>query len=465
MLPDNIKNIHFIGIGGYGMSALAHVLLERGYGVSGSDIKESAITGMLEEKRANVYIGHHADNLGKAQLVIYSTAISSDNPELAVAREKEIIVWHRSELLAALINNCYGIAIAGAHGKTTTTAMVSLLLEAGGIDPTSIIGGIVPLHGSNARIGKSQYLVAEADESDSSFVRYFPQLAIVTGIEADHLEHYDNEYKNLLKAYRLFLSQVSAGGAAVICAEDEELRNLASRLDCKVIYYSLNDDPRVRPDYSAANIAIEGMGSKFDLYHRGKLCAGGIRLSIPGNHNISNAVAAFALIAQLGLDPASYTYALKDFKGVGRRFEVIGTEKGVTVVDDYAHHPTEIKATLEAARPRTDGKIICLFQPHRYSRTSYFIKEYATAFDSAELLLLHKVYPAGEKPIPGATSKSLADRINTEGSVTVIQNDNISKLEKEAVIRAEPGDLIITMGAGDINSAAPRIVKMLSLSN
>lgn len=462
MLPENIKDIHFIGIGGYGMSALAHILLEKGYSVSGSDIKESLITDMLKDKGALIHINHHADNLGKAQLVVYSTAISTDNPELASAKEKEITVWHRSELLAALINNCYGIAVAGAHGKTTTTAMVSLLLEAGGLDPTSIIGGIVPVHGSNARVGKSQYLVAEADESDSSFVRYFPQLAIVTGIEADHLEYYENEYENLYKAYHLFLSQVSAGGAAVVCAEDEELRNMASQLDCKVIYYALHDDSRIRPDYCAANIAIEGLGSKFDLYHRGKLCAEGIRISIPGNHNISNAVAAFAVIAQLGLDPASYTYALKDFKGVGRRFEVIGMEKGVTVVDDYAHHPTEIKATLEAARPRTEGKIICLFQPHRYSRTAYFIKEYATAFNSADLLLLHSVYSAGEKSIPGANSKALADRINAEGSVDVVQNDNISKLENEAVVKATPGDLIITMGAGDINYSAPRIVKMLS---
>ncbi len=462
MLPDNVKDIHFIGIGGYGMSALAHVLLEKGYGVSGSDIRESAITGMLKEKGAIVHISHHAENLGKTQLVIYSTAITPDNPELLAAKEKEITVWHRSDLLAVLINNCYGIAVAGAHGKTTTTAMVSLLLEAGGLDPTSIIGGFVPLHGSNARIGKSQYLVAEADESDSSFVRYYPHMAIVTGIEADHLEHYGNEYENLHKAYSVFLSQVSAGGTAVICAEDDELRNLASHLECKVIYYALNDDPRVRPDYCAANIAIEGLGSKFDLYHRGKLCAEGVRISIPGNHNISNAVAAFALIAQLGLDPASYTYALKDFKGVGRRFEVIGMGKGVTVIDDYAHHPTEIKATLEAARPRTEGKIICLFQPHRYSRTAYFIREYTTAFNSADILLLHSVYSAGEKPIPGATSEALADRINTEGSVTVIQDDDISNLEKEAVFKANPGDLIITMGAGDINYSAPRIVKMLS---
>lgn len=462
MLLNHIKNIHFIGIGGYGMSALAFILIEKGYSVSGSDIKESIVTEMLKEKGAQVYLNHHEKNLGKAELVIFSTAITPDNPELSAARGGEIVVWHRSELLAALINSSYGIAIAGAHGKTTTTAMVSILLEEGGFDPTSIIGGIVPAHGSNARIGKSQYLVAEADESDSSFVRYYPRLAIVTGVEADHLEHYENKYDNLVNAYCKFLSQVHPDGTAVICAEDQELRKFGSKLDCKVIYYALKNDPLTRPDYCASNIAIEGLGSRFDLCHRGKVCAENIKISIPGNHNISNAVAAFALIAQLGLDPASYAYALKDFKGVGRRFEVIGVERGVTVVDDYAHHPTEIRATLEAARQRTEGGIICLFQPHRYSRTAYFIEEYANAFDSADKLLLHSVYSAGEKPLPEATSKALADKIKAKGNVAVIQNDDIYKLEAEAAAKSKPGDLIITMGAGDINSSAPRILKILS---
>ena len=511
LLPLNVKRVHFIGIGGYGMSALALILLKKGFKVSGSDIKQSPLTETLTTAGATVHIGHSSDNLGSAELVVYSTAVPSDNPELLSARERGLTLWHRSELLAALLNNSYGIAIAGAHGKTTTTAMAALLLEAGGLDPTAVIGGVLPAYGSNARVGQSQYLVAEADESDSSFTRYYPRLALVTGIEADHLEHYNNDYGSLKQAYTTFLSQVPANGTVILCADDPALVELSRKLACQVVFYSLVGEPPAREnsssqdkpetdtslahsqleekitenstaeagsnsasgsapagqpgfqpaaDYYAANITIQGRSSSFDLYQRGRSIATGITLNVPGSHNISNAVGALALAATLGLDPAACAPALASFTGVGRRFEIIGTARGITVVDDYAHHPTEVCATLEAARP-TAKRVLCLFQPHRYSRTAAFLEEFSRAFKDADLLFLHSVYPAGETPLPGATSERLADLIRKCGGTVVHYNEEITALEQEIAAKARPGDLVITMGAGDVTKSAPRILELL----
>ena len=452
------NQVHFIGIGGYGMSALALILLKKGYRVSGSDLKSSPLTGNLTTAGAKVTTGHQAANLGSADLVVYSTAVPADNPELIAARQRGLILWHRSDLLAALLNNSYGIAIAGAHGKTTTTAMAALLLEAGGLDPTAVIGGVLPAYGSNARVGQSQYLVAEADESDSSFTRYYPRLALVTGIEADHLEHYDNDYSSLKQAYATFLSHLPLDGTAVLCADDPALQKLAAEQNCPAISYSLTGNPPA--DYYAANITINGRGSTFDLYYKGDPAAAGITLNVPGSHNISNAIGALAIAATLGLDPAACAPALADFTGVGRRFEIIGTARDITVVDDYAHHPTEVRATLEAARP-TASRVLCLFQPHRYSRTAAFMNEFARAFSDADLLFLHSVYSAGEAPLPGATSEALAAMIRRSGGTVVHYNECITTLEEQVASAARPGDLIITMGAGDITKSAPRILKLL----
>lgn len=460
MLPPDIKRVHFIGIGGYGMSALAQILLQKGIEVSGSDLKESPLTANLIHRGARVATGHAAGNLGDAGLIVYSTAVPAGNPELVAAEERGITLWHRSELLAALINSAFGIAIAGAHGKTTITAMVALLLEAGGLDPTAVIGGVLPAYGSNARLGKSEYLVAEADESDSSFTRYYPRLALVSGIEADHLEHYDNSYARLRQAYIAFLSNLPAAGTAVLCADDPGLRSLAAELSCEITYYALTDTTTPRPDYYAANITLNNRGSTFDLYYRGEPCALNIRLNVPGSHNISNAAGALAVARTLGLDPAACAPALAAFYGVGRRFEIIGTSGGITVVDDYAHHPTEVRATLEAARPGS-SRVICLFQPHRYSRTAFFIDEFSRAFDDADLLLLHSVYPAGEAPIPGANSEVLAEKIRRCGKVVVHYSADITVLEEKAAQLARPGDLVITMGAGDVTNSAPRILSLL----
>ncbi len=482
-LPQHINHVHFVGIGGYGMSALALILLQKGYRVSGSDLKESPLTEKLAQSGAAVAVGHDRRNLGSAQLVVYSTAVPSNNPELLAAAESGLPLWHRSELLAVLLNNAYGIAIAGAHGKTTTTAMVALLLEAGGLDPTALIGGVMPAYGSNARLGQSRYLVAEADESDRSFTRYFPRLALVTGMEADHLEHYNNDYSRLQEAYGIFLSNLHPAGAAVLCAADQGLCELGQNLDRQVLYYGLKGHltPRaeeesgpvsweqplpglpinhVEPDYYAANISLMQRGSSFDFYRGPDLLASTVRLQIPGLHNVGNAAGALALAERLGLEPAACAAALKAFTGVGRRFEVIGTVGGVTVIDDYAHHPTEVRATLEAARPGCK-RLICVFQPHRYTRTAWFLDEFSRAFQDADLLLLNSVYSAGEVPIPGATSEVLADQIREHSNIPVFYSDHLYMLEEQALAIARPGDLIITMGAGDITTLAPCIVKRL----
>ena len=467
-LPEHVKDVHFIGIGGYGMSALALILLAKGYRVSGSDLKASPLTENLADQGARVMIGHNRENLGRAQLVVYSTAVPSGNPELVAATEKGLPLWHRSELLAALLKDAYGIAIAGAHGKTTTTAMVALLLEKGGLDPTAIIGGVLPAYGSNARLGNSSYLVAEADESDSSFTRYFPKVTLVTGMEADHLEHYNNEYGRLKEAYGTFLSHLDPEGIAVLSAEDPGLVELGSTLERRVFYYGLKKDQqaadplpnRPDPDYYAANINLKERSSSFDFYYRGSLLATGVNLNVPGRHNVSNAAGALALAAGLGLDIAACAAALKDFTGVGRRFELIGTVNDITVIDDYAHHPTEIRATLEAARPGCK-RLICIFQPHRYTRTAWFMDEFSRAFAEADLLLLNSVYSAGEVPIPGATSEVLAEQVREHSNIPVFYSDHLFMLEEQALAIARPGDLIITMGAGDITTVAPGIIARL----
>jgi UDP-N-acetylmuramate--alanine ligase len=466
LLPPKIKQVHFIGIGGYGMSALALILLKKGYFVSGSDIRASALTTLLAKEGAAVTIGHNAANLGSADLVVYSTAVPGGNPEFAAAEKRNLTIWHRSELLAALLNNSYGIAIAGAHGKTTTTAMVALLLEAGGLDPTAVIGGVLPAFGSNARLGSGRYLVAEADESDSSFTRYHPRLALVTGIEPDHLEHYENDYSRLQQAYSIFLSNLPPDGTAVLCSDDRDLTELGSRLSCKVVYYSGSEEVNPagaaspNPAYYPANIGLAGNSSVFDLYDHSRLIASAVTIGVPGRHNIGNAVGALALASQLGLDPAACAPALAAFQGVGRRFEVIGTVNEITVIDDYAHHPTEVRATIETAR-LSGRRVICLFQPHRYSRTAAFFGEFARAFDGADLVLLHSIYPAGEPAIPGITSEALAEQINRHSGITVTCSDDITILEEKAAAAAYPGDLIITMGAGDVTYSAPRILKLL----
>ena len=451
------KQIHFIGIGGYGMSALAQVILKMGYRVTGSDLNDSALVQRLAAQGAKIRLFHHPENVGVSDLVVHSTAIPPDNSELAEAKRRKIKVWHRSQLLAALMNSRYGIAVAGTHGKTTTSTMLALLLEAGGLDPTALIGGEVASFKSNARYGNSRYLVAEACESDHSFLRYRPQIAVITNVEADHLEHYQNDFGLMKKAYAAFLKNLPPEGCAVVNYDDPYLRKLALDAEQRVATYSLEQDGAY---YSARQIALKGLGAGFTFYRGEERLTGPVSLQVPGYHNVSNAAAALTVAAELGLNLEECAGALKSFQGTKRRFEVLGQVNGVTIVDDYAHHPTEIGVTLEAARIAS-GRVCCIFQPHRYTRTAYFFEEFARSFSDADLILLHRIYPAGEKPLEGITSAALARRIGElQGpEVQVHYNAEMSELGRRALEWARPGDIIVIMGAGDITSLAHEMVQ------
>ncbi|MGI5823616.1 MAG: UDP-N-acetylmuramate--L-alanine ligase [Dethiobacteria bacterium] len=439
-----LKKVHFIGIGGYGMSALAFILLQAGIEVRGSDIQRSGITMQLEKMGAKVFLGHQPEQVGDAQLAVYSTAIRSDNPEMEAARRKGLPLWHRSELLGAILNAGYGVAVAGTHGKTTTTAMISFILAWGGYDPTAVIGGEVPFFQGNARLGKSRYIIAEACESDHSFLRYKPRLALVTNIEADHLEHYNGSFEQLVETYLQFVDNARAGEKIILCGDDPVLQALLSGKDSLLMSYGL----RPGADIRGGGVRLQGLGAKFKVYSQEKLL-GEVTLKVPGRYNVVNALGAISVALYLGLDFATIKEALANFDGVKRRFEIVGEKEGVLVVDDYAHHPTEVKAALEAAR-QSGRRLVCVFQPHRYTRTSFLWDDFKKAFDEADLLLLTDIYSAGEKPLLQITASRLAREIQQRG------HQGVHFLgDKEQVIaflrkNTKSGDLVLTLGAGDV---------------
>lgn len=453
---SKIKKVHFIGIGGYGMSALAFVLLQDGYIVSGSDLRDCGLTQSLEHAGARVFIGHRADQLGDAELVVYSTAIPEHNPELQCARERGLTVWHRSELLAAVFNEMGGIAVAGAHGKTTTTAMTALLLEKGGFDPTAIIGGEVSFFGGNARMGKGRHVVAEACESDHSFLRYNPEIALVTNIEPDHLEHYDGDYSRLIASYVEFINNVKAGGTVVLCADDSKLQELRSQFRPAVVTYGFSKEADIR----AEKVLPDGLGTRFSVYKKNEYI-GEFMLKVPGEHNVCNALGAMAVAYCCGMDLEDMKEALCIFTGVKRRFEVVGEEGNIMVIDDYAHHPTEIKATLKAAR-QSGRRIICVFQPHRFTRTQFLWSEFLEAFHGADILLLDDIYAAGEDPIPGISAGKLAGQLQGRGHRGVHFLSGKEQIIAALQEIARSGDLVITMGAGDIWLTGRRFLDSLA---
>ncbi|HEY3367550.1 MAG TPA: UDP-N-acetylmuramate--L-alanine ligase [Symbiobacteriaceae bacterium] len=450
------QKVHFIAIGGYGMSGLAMVLLKAGVQVSGSDVAASDRTEKLRLAGADVHIGEHRpEYIHGADVVVYSTQVPADNPELAAARAKGLRVIHRSELLAEFINRQAGIAIAGTHGKTTTTSMVGLLLERGGLDPTVLVGGEVEALGGTGKAGQGPHVVGEADESDRSFLRYFPTVAVVTNVEAEHLEYWDGRFENIVAGFRQFLSQVRPDGLAILCLDDPTLkvlgRELAGQAGApRVIFYGT--DPEAR--WQAHNIHPWEKGIAYDCYLDGRLL-GEVKLPYPGRHYALNSLAALAVGSYAGLSFEQMRAIFLDFGNAKRRFQVWAEAGGITVVDDYAHHPTEIRATLSAARERTGGRVVAVFQPQRYSRTHWLMNEFATAFGDADVLVLTQIYsPPGETPIPGVTSEALAERIaaNTGRRPQVISD----KQEILNLLRAamQPGDTVLTMGAGDIWTVA-----------
>lgn len=455
MLND-ITRIHFVGIGGAGMSAIAKVLLEKGYTVTGSDISKSEVVERLEQLGAKIFIGHARENIQGTQAVVVSTAIAEGNPEVLAAKAQGIKVFHRADMVAVLMNECRGIAVAGAHGKTTTTSMIALMLENTGFDPTIIIGGELDYLNGNAKLGNGEYLVAEADESDGSFLKLAPHIAVVTNIENDHMDYYGT-MENILGVFTEFLHKLDAeSGLAVLCFDNDYIRDIAANLDRKYVSYAVDRDA----DYTARDIAVRGMTTNYKVYYRDELL-GSVEINVPGRHNVANSLAAVAVGLQAGLSIEQVAEGLAVFRGVKRRFQTKGRVDGVWVVDDYAHHPTEIFTTLQAARDTAPKRLICVFQPHRYTRTKFLRREFGGAFSKADIVVLTDVYAAGEQPIPGISGEVLKEEVEaqTGRSVTYIPDKaNIARYLAEIV---EPGDLVMTMGAGNIYLSGEELVERL----
>ncbi|WP_137670542.1 UDP-N-acetylmuramate--L-alanine ligase [Paenibacillus naphthalenovorans] len=450
------EHIHFIGIGGYGMSAIAKVMLEMGYQVSGSDLAQQELTEKLAAKGAQVFIGHEAQNVKGADVVVYSTALSKDNVEMVAAEELNIPILHRAQMLARLMNAKKGIAVAGAHGKTTTSSMIALVLERCGQDPTFIIGGEIMNVGSNAKAGKGEWVVAEADESDGSFLQYQPFIALVNNIEADHLENYDGNFENLKYAYARFLSQVKKDGKAVVCKDDVYLRDMIPQIKSKVITYAIETEA----DVMARNICLGDRKVTFELVREGNVL-GTVRLSVPGKHNVYNAMATIITCMEAGLTFEQVAEAITEFRGAKRRFQVLGEVDGILVIDDYAHHPTEIEATIQAAKA-TGKRIIAVFQPQRYTRTYFLFEQFSRAFPDADEVIITDIYsPAGEKQIEGISSANLVELIRKNSNPNVRYIPTKEQVQSYLFDTVNPGDLVLTMGAGDIWKAADGLAKSL----
>jgi UDP-N-acetylmuramate--alanine ligase len=460
-----IQRIHFVGIGGIGMSGIAEVLLNLGYKISGSDLKSSAVTQRLASLGAQAFEGHQAANITGADVVVTSSAISIDNPEVAEARRLHIPVIQRAEMLAELMRLKYGIAIAGMHGKTTTTSMVAAVLAAGGLDPTVVVGGRVDAMGSNARLGKSQYLVAEADESDRSFLKLSPILSVVTNIDREHMDCY-RDMRDVRRTFLEFMERVPFYGLVVGCQDDPILQRLLPHVHRRVTTYGTSAGSdfliMIQPsEASAENVPLNRFRVLYKEKNGRERDLGEFTLRVPGTHNVLNATAAIAVGTALDIPADRIRAALDAFRGVDRRFELKGKAAGVSVVDDYGHHPTEIRATLAAARQCGFRRIHVVFQPHRFTRTRDLMDEFATAFADADTLLLLDIYPASEKPIEGVTSEALAEKISRAGKNEVqCAPSPVNAAERVATL-AQPGDLILTLGAGSISHLGPVILETL----
>ncbi|SIQ07236.1 UDP-N-acetylmuramate--L-alanine ligase [Paracoccus thiocyanatus] len=463
-LPGELGPIHFIGIGGIGMSGIAEVLMTLGYQVQGSDAKRSKITDRLECLGATVFEGQRAQNIGEAGVVVISTAIRKGNPELEEARRRGLPVVRRAEMLAELMRLKSNVAIAGTHGKTTTTTMVATLLDAGGFDPTVINGGVIHAYGSNARAGAGEWMVVEADESDGSFNRLPATIAIVTNIDPEHMEHWGS-FDALRRGFQDFVSNIPFYGLAVCCTDHPEVQALVGKLtDRRVATFGFNAQADVR----AINLRYENGVAHFDIALQAEADQGevpvieGCTLPMPGDHNVSNALAAVAVARHLGMKRAQIREALARFAGVGRRFTRVGEVGGVTIIDDYGHHPVEIAAVLKAARQATKGRVIAVHQPHRYSRLSGLFDDFCTCFNEADVVAIAEVYGAGEEPIPGATRDDLVAGLIAHGhrhARAVMDEGDLERLVRE---QARPGDMVVCLGAGTISTWANNLPERLA---
>ncbi|UCF78564.1 MAG: UDP-N-acetylmuramate--L-alanine ligase [Candidatus Eiseniibacteriota bacterium] len=447
-----IRRIHLIGIGGTGMSGIAEVLLNQGYDVSGSDIKHTEVTETLERLGGRVFYSHNARNVQNAQVVVISSAIRADNPELVAAREQNIPVISRAEMLAELMRQKYGIAIAGAHGKTTTTSMIASVLTQGYLAPTIVIGGRLRSSNRNAKLGTGQFFVAEADESDGSFLKLSPTIAVITTIDEEHLDHY-KDIEEIKDAFVEFANKIPFYGAAVVCADDEHVRSIIPRITRRVLTYGLDGET----DVSALAVTQTGMRVCYKAFLKGELL-GEMELNMPGRHNVYNSLAALAVGLELRVEFEAIKSALAEFQGVERRFEMKGEAGGITVLDDYGHHPTEIRAVLETARDIWRRRVVAVFQPHRYTRTALLLSEFGKAFDACERVYLTDIYAAGEEPVEGVSSEHVAVEIRKRGKAEAEYEPDWESLLEELSAFLRPGDIVVTLGAGDITGFGERLL-------
>ncbi|WP_407704884.1 UDP-N-acetylmuramate--L-alanine ligase [Thalassotalea loyana] len=454
-----VKRIHFVGIGGAGMGGIAEVLLNEGYQISGSDIARNAVVERLTGLGAQVEIGHKASNIDQASVVVVSTAIDTNNPEIIAAQEKRVPIVRRAEMLAELMRFRHGVAIAGTHGKTTTTSLTASIFAQANLDPTFVIGGLLNSAGTNARLGTSRYLIAEADESDASFLHLQPMVAVVTNIDEDHMETYQGDFEKLKDTYIEFLHNLPFYGLAVVCIDNPVVRELLPRISRQVITYGFSEDADVR----AVNYQQSADVTGFEVIREGKENLS-VSLNLPGKHNVLNALASIAVATDEGVDDASIIGALSQFQGIGRRFEQLAqlkTKVGeITLVDDYGHHPKEVEVTIDAMRKGwPEKRLTMVFQPHRYSRTRDLYEEFVEVLSKVDGLLLLDVYSAGEAPIAGADSKSLARSIRQRGQVEPIYVSDLTELPELLDNQLTADDMVITQGAGNIGAVARNLVK------
>lgn len=453
-----IRKIHFVGIGGIGMSGIAEVLLNLGFTVSGSDLKATPVTGRLAKLGARTFEGHAAPNVHGAQVVVTSSAVARDNPEVLEALRLQIPVIPRAEMLAELMRLKSCVAVAGAHGKTTTTSMIAVMLAHAGLDPTAVIGGRLDAFGSSARLGKGEWMVVEADESDKSFLRLLPTLAVVTNMDREHLDHY-RDMDEILSAFASFMNKVPFYGAVIACVDPpwgQWFRSLAPQLTRRTVTYGIE----AGADFTASDVELTREGSLFKAQRKG-MPLGSFSVRVPGRHNVQNALAAVAVGLELDLEPAQIREGLEHFRGADRRFQVKVEAGGITLVDDYGHHPSEIRATLEAARLRAPGRVWAIFQPHRYTRTKLLMDDFAACFDVAHQVYVLDIYPASEPPIPGVTSRRLVERMHELGFDRACYSASEDVAIREVLERARPGDLILTIGAGSIWKVAETLAEDL----
>ena len=458
-MQRKVRQIHFVGIGGIGMSGIAEVLLNLGYAITGSDVSLSDITQRLTSLGAVIFSGHQASHLRDADVVVTSTAVKDDNPEVLEAHRRNIPVIPRAEMLAELLKMKFSVAVSGSHGKTTTTSMVSTVLAYGGLDPTMVIGGKLASIGSNAKIGDGEIIVAEADESDGSFLKLNPCLAVITNIDREHLDYY-RDIEEIKAAFLKFANIVPFYGSTILCLDNEHVREILPQIKRKVITYGLTSPA----DYQATEMVLAGPLSKFSVSCRGERL-GEVTLNVPGRFNIANALATIAVARELDMPFDAIRKGLEAFVGVHRRLEIKGKVNGVTVVDDYGHHPTEIRETLAAARQVWKDRIIVVFQPHRYTRTQKLFNEFLTAFPDADYLIVTDIYAASEKPIEGVSAANLCEGIRAHGHQNVIYLSGFDEMTDHLLAMAKPSDVIITQGAGSVWKVGEEFLKRVGKKN